>query len=94
MIIKKETPNKTIQNIELNENTIVNMANHIVGRIHPSDGRKMSKHEEKTLDADGDGEITLKDFIHRIKNVAGAESRDRVVVESFEEKVARVRSQY
>ena len=71
-------PNKTIQNIELNKNTIINMANHIVGR-------KLSKYEEKTLDADGDGEITLKDFVHRIKNVAGVESRDKIEAESFKE---------
>lgn len=83
-IIKTAMPNRTIQKISLNKKTIKDMANHIIGE-------KMSKYDEKIFDADGDGKITLKDFIHRIKNVAGVESRNKIEIESFEEKISRKR---
>ena len=83
-IIKTAMPNRTIQKISLNKKTIKDMANHIIGE-------KMSTYEEKIFDADGDGKITLKDFIHRIKNVAGVESRNKIEIESFGEKISRKR---
>ena len=43
------------------------MADHLIGK-------KLSVYREYVYDADGDGKVTLRDFIHRIKNLAGAET--------------------
>ena len=38
------------------------MANHLIGK-------KLSVYRENVYDVDGDGKVTLKDFIQRIKDV-------------------------
>ena len=71
MIIKIPTYDNKIRSIKLDANTIEQMANHLIGK-------KLSKYRENIFDADGDGKVTLKDFIHRIKNVAGADTNVKI----------------
>jgi len=67
MIIKKTTPDHFVRSIRIDEITIMEMANHLTGNA-------LSKYREKIYDTDGDGKVTLKDFIQRIKDVADSPS--------------------
>tara|TARA_R110000824_G_scaffold389975_1_gene586239 strand:+ start:231 stop:476 length:246 start_codon:yes stop_codon:yes gene_type:complete len=73
MILKRTMYNNTIKSIKIDEKTIDAMADHLVGK-------KLSVYREGILDADGDKKLTLKDFIHRIKNIKGAEMSDKISV--------------
>jgi hypothetical protein len=64
MIIKIPTFDNKVRSIRIDGNTIEQMADHLIGK-------KLSKYRENIYDADGDGKVTLKDFIHRIRDVAG-----------------------
>ena len=66
MKIKIPTHDNKVRSIELNANVLNEMADHLTGN-------KLSRYRENIFDADGDGIITLKDFVHRIKNLAGIE---------------------
>ena len=63
--------NNTIKSIKIDEKTIDAMADHLVGK-------KLSVYREGILDADGDKKLTLRDFIHRIKNISGTEMQDKI----------------
>ena len=63
--------NNTIKSIKIDEKTIDAMADHLIGK-------KLSVYRERILDADDDKKLTLKDFIHRIKNIKGAEENDKI----------------
>ena len=63
MIVKKTTSDHLVRSIRIDEITIIEMANHLTGKA-------LSKYRENIYDADGDGKVTLKDFIQRIKDVA------------------------
>ena len=67
MIIKKTTSDHFVRSIRIDEITIIEMANHLIGKT-------LSKYREKIYDTDGDGKVTLKDFIQRIKDVADSPS--------------------
>ena len=71
MIIKIPTFDNKVRSIRIDGNTIEQMADHLIGK-------KLSKYRENIYDADGDGKITLKDFIHRIKNVAGVDTNVKI----------------
>ena len=71
MIIKIPTFDNKVRSIQIVGNTIEQMADHLIGK-------KLSKYRENIYDADGDGKITLKDFIHRIKNVAGVDTNVKI----------------
>tara|TARA_Y100000310_G_C20439602_1_gene695419 strand:+ start:206 stop:460 length:255 start_codon:yes stop_codon:yes gene_type:complete len=71
MILKRTMYNNTIKSIKIDEKTIDAMADHLVGK-------KLSVYREGILDADGDKKLTLTDFIHRIKNIKGEETRDKI----------------
>jgi len=71
MIIKRTMYNNRVKSIKLDENTIDSLADHIVGK-------RLSVYRERVYDADGDKKVTLKDFVHRIKNVAGVETQDKI----------------
>ena len=71
MIIKIPTFDNKVRSIQIDGNTIEQMADHLIGK-------KLSKYRENIYDADGDGKITLKDFIHRIKNVAGVDTNVKI----------------
>ena len=77
MIIKRVTYNNRVKSIKLDENTIESLADHLVGK-------RLSVYRERVYDADGDKKVTLKDFVHRIKNVAGVETQDRISVTTAE----------
>ena len=66
MILRKTIYNDSVKLIEFDEEKLDEMAEHLIGI-------KLSKYRESIYDADGDGKVTLKDFVHRIKNLAGAE---------------------
>ena len=66
MILKITTYDNKVRSIKIDEKTIMEMADHLTGK-------KLSIYRENIYDADGDGKVTLKDFIHRIKNVDGVE---------------------
>ena len=63
--------NNSVRSFDLSEELIEIMADHVVGK-------KMSVHKEWIYDADGDQKITLIDFIHRIKNIKGEETQDKI----------------
>ena len=71
MVLKITTYDNKVRSIKLDRNTINQMADHLIGK-------KLSKYRENIYDADGDGKITLKDFIHRIKNVEGADTNIKI----------------
>ena len=71
MIIKIPTFDNKVRSIQIDGNTIEQMADHLIGK-------KLSKYRENIYDADGDGKRTLKDFIHRIKNVAGVDTNVKI----------------
>ena len=71
MIIKIPTFDNKVRSIRIDGNTINQIADHLVGK-------KLSKYRENIYDADGDGKVTLKDFIHRIKNLAGADTDAKI----------------
>jgi len=71
MHLKKTIYNGSVKSIKIDEATIDKMADHIVGR-------RLAMNWEYLLDADRDGKVTLRDFIHRIKNVAGADTRHKI----------------
>ena len=62
MIIRKTTHNNKIRLIRFDEKSLDEMADHLIGK-------KLSVYRENIYDADGDGKVTLKDFIQRIKDV-------------------------
>ena len=66
MLINKTIYNNSVKQILLTDKIIDEIADHLIGK-------KLSKYRESFYDADGDGKVTLKDFIHRIKNLVGAE---------------------
>ncbi len=66
MIIKISTHNNRVRSIKFGEKNLDEMSDHLIGK-------KLSVYRENIYDADGDGKVTLKDFIHRIKNVDGIE---------------------
>ena len=66
MILRKTIYNDSVKLIEFDEKKLDEMAEHLIGI-------KLSKFRESVYDADGDGKVSLKDFVHRIKNLAGAE---------------------
>jgi hypothetical protein len=66
MIIRKLSHNRRIKSIKFDERNLDEMSDHLIGR-------RLSAYRENVYDADGDGKVTLRDFIHRIKNLAGAE---------------------
>ena len=74
MYIHKTIYNNSIKKILLTEKLIEGMADHLVGK-------KLSIYWESVLDADGDGKVRLKDFIHRIKNLEEADTRQRIKAE-------------
>ena len=55
----------------ITDKIIDEIADHLIGK-------KLSKYRESFYDADGDGKVTLKDFIHRIKNLAGADTDAKI----------------
>ena len=71
MIIKIPTFDNKVRSIRIDGNTINQIADHLVGK-------KLSKYRENIYDADGDGKVTLKDFIHRIKHLAGADTDAKI----------------
>ena len=62
MIIRKLTYNRRIKSIKFDEKNLDEMADHLIGK-------NLSTYRENIYDADGDGKVTLKDFIQRIKDV-------------------------
>ena len=62
MIIRKLTYNRRIKSIKFDEKNLDEMADHLIGK-------NLSAYRENIYDADGDGKVTLKDFIQRIKDV-------------------------
>jgi|TARA_Y100000296_G_scaffold76977_1_gene98112 hypothetical protein len=62
MILKITTYDNKVRSIKIDEKTIMEMADHLTGK-------KLSIYRENIYDADGDGKVTLKDFIQRIKDV-------------------------
>jgi hypothetical protein len=62
VIIRKLTYNRRIKSIKFDERNLDEMSDHLIGK-------KLSVYRENIYDADGDGKVTLKDFIQRIKDV-------------------------
>ena len=62
MIIKKTIYNNSVKTIKFGERNLDEMSDHLIGK-------KLSVYRENIYDADGDGKVTLKDFIQRIKDV-------------------------
>ena len=48
--------------VKFNKKNLDEMSDHLIGK-------KLSVYRENIYDADGDGKVTLKDFIQRIKDV-------------------------
>ena len=71
MLINKTIYNNSVKQILLTDKIIDEIANHLIGK-------KLSAYRESFYDADGDGKVTLKDFIHRIKNLVGADTNARI----------------
>tara|TARA_Y100000310_G_scaffold53383_1_gene48970 strand:+ start:3291 stop:3551 length:261 start_codon:yes stop_codon:yes gene_type:complete len=71
MYLKKTIYNNSVKQILLTNKIIEEMANHLIGK-------KLSAYRESFYDADGDGKVTLKDFIHRIKNLVGADTSAKI----------------
>ncbi len=65
-IIQKTIYNNTLKNIRIDARVVELMALHLAGA-------KLPTYLEVLYDADGDRKITLKDFVFRMKNVAGIE---------------------
>mgnify|MGYP003153946377 FL=1 len=62
MIIRKTIYNNSVKTIKFGERNLDEMSDHLIGK-------KLSAYRENIYDADGDGKVTLKDFIQRIKDV-------------------------
>ena len=62
MIIRKLNHNRRIKSINFDERNLDEMADHLVGK-------RLSAYRANVYDTDGDGKVTLKDFIQRIKDV-------------------------
>tara|TARA_R100000750_G_C2266103_1_gene65677 strand:- start:255 stop:452 length:198 start_codon:yes stop_codon:yes gene_type:complete len=62
MIIKISTHNNRVRSIKFGKKNLDEMSDHLIGK-------KLSAYRENIYDADGDGKVTLKDFIQRIKDV-------------------------
>ena len=62
MIIRKTIYNNSIKQVRLDEKSLDEMSDHLIGK-------RLSVYRESVYDADGDGKVTLKDFIQRIKDV-------------------------
>jgi|TARA_Y100000034_G_scaffold39976_1_gene49251 Ca2+-binding EF-hand superfamily protein len=62
MIIRKLNHNRRIKSIKFDERNLDEMADHLIGK-------RLSVYRENVYDTDGDGKVTLKDFIQRIKDV-------------------------
>jgi len=62
MIIRKLNHNRRIESVKFDERNLDEMAGHLTGK-------RLSAYRENIYDADGDGKVTLKDFIQRIKDV-------------------------
>tara|TARA_R100000789_G_scaffold75131_1_gene70757 strand:- start:173 stop:370 length:198 start_codon:yes stop_codon:yes gene_type:complete len=62
VIIRKLTYNRRIKSIKFDERNLDEMSDHLIGK-------KLSVYRENIYDADGDGKVTLKYFIQRIKDV-------------------------
>ena len=71
MYLKKTIYNNSVKQILLTDKIVDEIADHLIGK-------KLSVYRESFYDADGDGKVTLKDFIHRIKNLAGADTNARI----------------
>jgi len=71
LYLKKTIYNNSVKQILLTDKIIEEIADHLIGK-------KLSAYRESFYDADGDGKVTLKDFIHRIKNLAGADTDDKI----------------
>ena len=63
MIIKKASYNNRIKSIKIDKKAIKEMADHLIGK-------RLSAYREDAYDSDGDGKVTFKDFIQRIKDIA------------------------
>ena len=63
MYLNKTIYNRSVKQILLTDKIIDEMADHLVGK-------RLSAYREDLYDADGDGIVTLKDFIQRIKDVS------------------------
>ena len=62
MIIRKLNHNRRIKSIKFDERNLDEMADHLIGK-------RLSAYRANVYDTDGDGKVTLKDFIQRIKDV-------------------------
>lgn len=71
MYLNKTIYNNSVKQILLTDKIIDEMADHLVGKT-------LSKYRENFYDADGDGKVTLKDFIHRIKNIEGVDTNAKI----------------
>ena len=71
MILRKTIYNNSVKLIKFDEKNLDEMSDHLIGK-------KLSAYRENVYDADGDGKVTLKDFIHRIKNLAGADTSVKI----------------
>jgi len=72
MIIRKVMHNRSVRSFILDESLLMKITEHITER------KKMSVYREWIYDADGDGKITLRDLIHRIKNIQGGDEAERI----------------
>ena len=61
MIIRKTIYNNSIKQVEFDEKSLDEMSDHLIGK-------RLSVYRENIYDADGDGKVTLKDFIQRIRD--------------------------
>ena len=77
MKLKIPTHDNKVRSITLDANVLNEMADHLTGN-------KLSRYRENIYDADGDGIITLRDFIHRTKNVAGVEETPTITKSMLE----------
>ena len=65
MIIKKATSNNKIKSIKIDKKAIEEMADHLIGK-------RLSAYREDIYGSDGDGKVTFKNFIQRIKDIAAS----------------------
>ena len=77
MKLKIPTHDNKVRSIELDETVLNEMADHLTANT-------LSAYRENIFDADGDGIITLRDFVHRTKNVAGAEETQTITKSTME----------
>ena len=62
MYLNKTIYNNSVKSIKFDGKSLDEMADHLIGK-------RLSAYRENIYDADGDGKVTLKDFIQRIKDV-------------------------